>query len=56
MADTWPSWRYGPNGQAAVFVKGDDVPEGWVDRPSGPVVREEKAETKVVRKPRAKRQ
>jgi len=29
----WPSWRYGPNGQAAVFDKPEDVPPGWAERP-----------------------
>jgi hypothetical protein len=30
----WPSWRYGPDGQAAVFNSEDDVPEGWADHPA----------------------
>lgn len=25
----WPSWRYGPNGQSAIFHKAEDVPVGW---------------------------
>lgn len=25
----WPSWRYGPGGQSAVFEKAEDVPVGW---------------------------
>jgi len=29
----WPSWRYGPDGQAAIFQEGDEIPEGWVDSP-----------------------
>lgn len=33
MAD-WPSWRYGPNGEARVFPRADDVPKGWEDHPS----------------------
>lgn len=34
MADTFPSWRYGPDGQARVFTRADDVPVGWADHPS----------------------
>lgn len=30
----FPSWRFGPNGQSAVFESEDDVPTGWVDHPS----------------------
>ena len=30
----WPSWRYGPNGEAEIFKTADDVPEGWFDHPS----------------------
>lgn len=30
----WPSWRYGPGGQSAIFQKAEDVPEGWVSHPS----------------------
>lgn len=30
----WPSWRYGPNGESAVFESARDVPEGWRDEPS----------------------
>ena len=29
----WPAWRYGPDGQAEVFQREEDVPYGWVDRP-----------------------
>jgi hypothetical protein len=25
----WPSWRYGPNGEAAIFERPEDVPDGW---------------------------
>ena len=35
-AETFPSCRYGPNGEAQVFECADDVPEGWADHPSGP--------------------
>lgn len=31
----WPSWRYGPGGQAKVFEREEDVPAGWVDHPAG---------------------
>lgn len=30
----WPSWRYGPNGQAQIFEHEEQVPEGWEDHPS----------------------
>jgi len=30
----WPSWRYGPNGEAEIFEKAEDVPKGWQDHPS----------------------
>lgn len=30
----WPSWRYGPNGEAEIFEDEDQVPEGWLDHPS----------------------
>jgi hypothetical protein len=29
----WPSWRYGPGGQSAIFQKEEDVPEGWTKKP-----------------------
>lgn len=31
--NAWPSWRYGPDGQEAIFHREEDVPEGWVDHP-----------------------
>ena len=34
MTDTFPSFRYGPDGAAAVFDSADDVPKGWFDHPS----------------------
>lgn len=35
MAETtFPSWFYGPDGQAAVFDDADSVPAGWQDHPS----------------------
>jgi hypothetical protein len=30
----WPSWRFGPGGQSAVFESEADVPNGWVDHPT----------------------
>jgi hypothetical protein len=30
----FPSWRYGPDGQAEVFACADDVPSGWEDHPA----------------------
>lgn len=29
----WPSWRYGPSGEAQIFQREADVPKGWVDSP-----------------------
>lgn len=31
--DFWPSWRYGPFGESAIFQRASDVPEGWARRP-----------------------
>lgn len=31
--ETFPSWRYGPDGEAKVCEDADDVPEGWADHP-----------------------
>lgn len=28
----WPAWRYSPDGEAKMFDKPEDVPEGWLDR------------------------
>jgi hypothetical protein len=30
----FPSWRYGPKGESAVFESENDVPDGWHDHPS----------------------
>lgn len=30
----WPSWRYSPDGNSAIFHGPQDVPEGWEDHPS----------------------
>lgn len=39
----WPSWRYGPSGEAKIFQKPEDVPAGWQDTPQ-PATPQEKAE------------
>jgi hypothetical protein len=30
----WPAWWYGPNGEAQVFQRPEDVPDGWKTSPS----------------------
>lgn len=30
----WPSWRYGPNGEADIFNSAAEVPSGWKKHPS----------------------
>lgn len=30
----FPSWRYGPDGEARIFHDEDSVPEGWADSPA----------------------
>jgi hypothetical protein len=30
----WPSFRYGPGGEAKIFQCEADVPKGWKDNPS----------------------
>lgn len=30
---SWPAWRYGPDGASQVFKSAEDVPEGWADSP-----------------------
>ena len=32
----WPGWRYGPDGEGAIFNRQEDVPEGWTRRPGIP--------------------
>lgn len=29
----WPSWRFGPSGESAIFECEEDVPFGWVKKP-----------------------
>ena len=31
---SWPSTRYGPDGQSGVFNSADEVPKGWEDHPA----------------------
>lgn len=33
----WPSWFYGPDGEAKIFQHEDDVPPGWKDTPFPPM-------------------
>lgn len=30
---SWPAWRYGPNGEARIFASAGEVPEGWGKHP-----------------------
>lgn len=30
---SWPGWRYGPDGEAAIFQCEADVPLGWTRKP-----------------------
>lgn len=30
----FPGWRYGPDGQAEIFERAEDVPPGWTDNPN----------------------
>lgn len=30
---SWPGWRYGPDGEGAIFQCEADVPPGWTRRP-----------------------
>lgn len=33
VRDYWPSWRYGPHGESAIFERESEVPYGWTKRP-----------------------
>lgn len=44
---SWPSWRYGPKGEAEIFKCEADIPEGWTRKPGVP--EEPKAERPLVR-------
>lgn len=41
---TFPSWRYGPNGEADIFHDAADVPEGWTEHPGALAEVERQAE------------
>lgn len=30
----FPGWRFGPNGEAQIFEREEDVPDGWTDNPN----------------------
>lgn len=30
----FPSWRYGPNGEARIFHDEGSIPDGWADSPA----------------------
>lgn len=30
----WPAWFYGPDGEAGIFERKEDVPKGWADSPA----------------------
>jgi hypothetical protein len=34
MSDKFPGWRYGPDGQSAIFECEADIPKGWEEHPS----------------------
>jgi hypothetical protein len=40
----FPGWRYGPKGEAEIFERAADVPEGWTDNPNDFVSVEPKAD------------
>jgi hypothetical protein len=48
----WPSWRFGPNGEAEVFEAEADVPAGWTDHPSKVTVEPEEAPKRRGRPPK----
>lgn len=31
--NSWPSWRYGPYGEAQIFNTESEVPHGWTKKP-----------------------
>lgn len=35
----WPAWKFGPNGESAVFNSADKVPEGWGDAPAAAIAK-----------------
>lgn len=34
MPEKFPSWRYGPDGQATIFFRASEIPSDWADHPS----------------------
>lgn len=34
VEETFPSWRYGPEGASMICETAEDVPEGWEDHPA----------------------
>lgn len=34
VSTDFPRWAYGPGGQAQIFERAEDIPEGWEDHPS----------------------
>jgi hypothetical protein len=49
----FPSWFWGPNGEAEIFQTEEDVPAGWVDHPSK--VGEAATETEAPKRGRPKK-
>ncbi|MDT8333001.1 hypothetical protein RQ831_18265 [Roseomonas gilardii] len=46
----WPAWFYGPDGEAGIFERQDDVPAGWTDSPQEkrePVAEDQKTPDKA---------
>lgn len=42
----FPSWRYGPEGEADIFFRSADVPKGWKDAPFTKLADDEPKEPK----------
>jgi len=53
--NAWPSFRYGPNGERAVFQRPEDVPEGWQDSPNFVAAAKEIGAETVADLPRGRR-
>lgn len=49
IGQDWPACRYSPDGEAQIFQKAEDVPEGWEDSPAKfkPVAVAERGERKA---------
>ncbi len=55
---SWPAWRYGPDGVGKTFDKPEDVPEGWTEQPAHVLNTRPEPPTYTIRKdfpPKAKR-